>query len=299
MKFLTMIAVFSLLAGCSNQVDHTLHPRIDSVAPFYSARVMPRTVEIWLPRQYQSSLQQHFPVLYMHDGQNLFNHSDATLGIAWDVDRVAQRLMDQQKIKPAIIVAIWNTPMRQQEYFPGRALNFSGEIGDASNDMANDYVQFIVRELKPYIDRHYRTAPDKANTFIAGGGMGALISLYAFTEYPDVFGGAACITNQAQGLLGQIDSVQAQNIKRYMEIKLPAAGAHRLFFALGTDHTHQMYNPYSLGNLLQVKGYEQGRNWLITTAPGVEYDENIWRMRADNMLAFLLGEPFSTPKSNQ
>jgi predicted alpha/beta superfamily hydrolase len=301
MKFLTFITIISLLAGCSNQVDHTSKPRIDSLVPFYYAYVMARQVDIWLPREYQSKPGQRFPVLYMHDGQNLFSHSNAALGIALDLDTTAQRLMDQRKIKPAIIVAIWSTPRRHLEYFPtpittylsdaDRIAMANSEI-HMNNDLANDYLQFIVHELKPYLDKHYRTLPDKNNTLVAGSSMGALISFYALTEYPDVFGSAACISMQGRMLLNNDTLSLAQSAQRYIEDKLPMAGSHRLYIDTGDASRDGYYeqNSLSIDKIMQAKGYVQGWDWVTKKNSGPELDEHSWQLRMDPVLEFLLGK---------
>lgn len=294
MKFLAVIAALSLLAGCSNRVDHTSSPHIDRVAPFHSAYVMPRNVDIWLPREYESKPGQHFPVLYMHDGQNLFNHADATLGISWDIDRVAQQLMDKGVIKPAIIVAIWSTPKRNLEYFPAQISNYAVNtipvdlIADTA--LADNYLRFIVHELKPYLDKRYRTLHDKNNTYIAGSTMGALISLYALAEYPDVFGGVACISAD-WSLLFESKSFSDDRVIRYLEDKLPKAGSNRFYFYESVTNTDKYKESLQLqvDEILHGKGYIHGFNWQAKKIPGASYDENTWQVRVNSMLEFLLG----------
>ena len=290
MKFLTVIVLFSLVTGCSNQVDHTLHPQIDHVAPFYSAQVMPRNVDIWLPRQYHTGAQQRFPVIYMHDGQNLFEHENADLGIAWDIDRVAQRMMDKKQIKPAIIVAIWSSPKREQEYFPG-CVTFSNSDETPAACVGGDYLRFIVNELKPYVDKHYRTHTDQQNTFIAGSSLGALVSLYAMTEYPDVFGGAAGVSMQWPMLSNSDDTASVDAWVNYLGQKLPAKGQHRFYFDVATP-TRDIDALYQtrMETILQEQGYIQGRDWKSRKVPGAVYNQNPWNLRADSMLEFLFGQ---------
>lgn len=292
MKFLTLIVLLSLLAGCFNQVDHTVRPQIDHVAPFYSAQVMPRNVDIWLPRQYHSGVQQRFPVIYMHDGQNLFEHENADLGIAWDIDRVAQRMMDKKQIKPAIIVAIWSTPKRGQEYFPACVSFSNNHASDTSIACkGNDYLRFIVNELKPYVDKHYRTLPDQQNTAIAGSSMGALLSLYALAEYPDIFGRVAGVSAQWSVLLNSDNAGSVETLENYLAHKLPAAGQHRFYFDVGVPASSldEVYQA-SLDKILQEKGYVQERDWVSKNIPGSVYNQNPWNLRTDAMLQFLIGQ---------
>lgn len=285
MKFLTMMVICSLLAGCFNRVDHTASPVIERVTPFYSAHVTPRRVDIWLPREYQSRPGQRFPVLYMHDGQNLLNHADATLGVAWDIDRTAQRLMDQKKIKPAIIVAVWSTSTSDREYFPERMLSNLVDLhnSDAPSPVvktpADKYLSFMVGELKPYIDKHYRTLTDNNNTFIAGTSMGAWVSLYALAEYPHVFGSVACIS---------ANHASSDRLIQYLEEKLPEADGHRFYF--DTVAKDYMEFPWpDVDEIFHEKNYQQGGDWITRENGSVMVDANFWHMRADLMLEFLLG----------
>jgi pimeloyl-ACP methyl ester carboxylesterase len=157
---------------------------------------------------------------------------------------------------------------------------------------ADKYLQFIVHELKPYLDRHYRTLPDKNNTLVAGSSIGALISFYALTEYPNVFGRAACLATHWQLLLNSENPSSAQNALRYIEHKLPMAGSHRFYFDFSAETLEQYGNPYQgqVDNVLQAKGYVQGQDLITKKIPGAGRDENSWQVKADKMLEFLLGE---------
>lgn len=137
-----------------------------------------RRIWIYLPKNYKTS-SQHYPVLYMHDGQNLFDEFTAGFG-EWGVDECLDSLIE--KGKPAcIVVGIDNGPKRMNEYNPFDHEKFGNGEGEA-------YVTFIAETLKPYIDKHYRTLKTKDNTIIAGSSMGGLISYYAMLKYPEVFG---------------------------------------------------------------------------------------------------------------
>jgi predicted alpha/beta superfamily hydrolase len=141
----------------------------------------PRNVSVWLPPGYDES-GGRYPVLYLHDGQNLFDQSTAAFGVEWQVDETATRLMEAKEIPPVIIVGIWNTPERIEEYTvtKDRRLEQGGR--------GLDYIQFLTSELKPLIDRTYRTRPEQDSTYIGGSSLGGLISLHACMEQPDVFG---------------------------------------------------------------------------------------------------------------
>src|ERR1035437_1486177 len=149
-----------------------------------------------LPPGYDQNSSAKYPVLYMHDGQNLFDPHLSYTGVPWGVDKAIARLSSEGKIRAAIVVGIWNTPKRFGEYMPQKAVSVTNtaqlpSIPIPTHDeiVSDNYLKFIVEELKPFIDAHYRTLPGRADTFIMGSSMGGLISAYAVAEYPKVFGG--------------------------------------------------------------------------------------------------------------
>lgn len=138
-----------------------------------------RRIWIYLPEEYYSNPKSKYPVLYMHDGQNVFDDSTSYSG-EWGVDE----FLDSTKSKQCIVVAIDNGGnKRLNEYNPYDNARFGKGEGGL-------YVDFLVNTLKPFIDKHYRTLKGKKTTFIAGSSMGGLISMYAVLKYPTVFGGA-------------------------------------------------------------------------------------------------------------
>jgi predicted alpha/beta superfamily hydrolase len=139
-----------------------------------------RRVWIYLPPGYSSS-QKHYPVLYMHDGQNVFDDSTSFAG-EWGVDETLDSI--SRRKKEIIVVAVDHGGQKRiNEYCPYDMERFGKGEG-------NQYLEFLVKTLKPFIDKNYRTEKDKQNTFIAGSSMGGLISMYAVLKYPKVFGGA-------------------------------------------------------------------------------------------------------------
>jgi predicted alpha/beta superfamily hydrolase len=165
-----------------------------------------RTRRIWLylPPDYAKS-KKKYPVLYMHDGQNLFENKTSYSG-EWGVDEYLDSIFKKGE-KEVIVVGIDNGLFkRMQEYNPWEFQNFGKGEGDK-------YVDFLVKTLKPFIDKHYRTLKDKPNTFIAGSSMGGLISLYAVLKYPKVFGGAG-IFSPAFWTASGIDSTVIADAKK-------------------------------------------------------------------------------------
>ena len=170
----------------------------------------------------------------MHDGQNCFNAADCGYGVAWEVQHALARLIATGQARPAIIVGVWNIPARRVlEYRPARPFGYLSAtarqrilapMGGAP--LSDDYLAFVVHELKPFIDASYRTRPDRDDTFVMGSSMGGLISLYAICEYPDVFGGAGCVSTHWPAVEGVIVP--------YLRDRLPDPTTHRLYFDYGT-----------------------------------------------------------------
>ena len=169
---------------------------------FPSQYVKSRHVDVWLPPGYDAT--QKYAVLYMHDGQMLFDSLLTWNHQEWQVDETMGALMREHKIQNTLVVAIWNNGAdRISEYLPnGIFENVSTSIqADFSQKYCNNlgaqgdaYLQFVVEELKPYIDTHYATYTDAAHTFMMGSSMGGLISINALVKYPEVFGGIACMS---------------------------------------------------------------------------------------------------------
>lgn len=306
--FLSVLLVVAFLvaaSGCKSSATATAAPssKIDYLnVP--SRYVQSRNVEVWLPRQYFQDPTQKFPVLYMHDGQNLFNAATSYTHVAWEVDNIAQQLMDEGKIKPAIIVGIWNSAQRREEYFPQKAANYFTAEDDAiiadlkkrfgqgkgPDYLADRYLQFMVKELKPWIDANYRTRPDRDNTFIAGSSMGGLISMYAVAEYPDVFAAAACLSTHWPILENNDSMSLSESVRKYMVDKLPAAGTHRFYFDFGTETLDQFYEVHQIkvDAIMREKGYVESKDWTTKKFPGAAHNERSWQRRMDVVLEFLL-----------
>jgi predicted alpha/beta superfamily hydrolase len=258
---------------------------------FPSKRVAPRNVSVWLPPSYESKPDTRYPVLYMHDGQNLFDPQTSFINVDWGVDEAMTRLIAENKVREAIVVGVWNTPRRTREYLPAKAFNSpvglkkleeSGLPLDVKNLLSDEYLKFLVTELKPFIDATYRTRSGRADTSVMGSSAGALISLYAICEYPDVFGGAGCVSTHwpiAKGAM--ID---------YAADKLPDPATHKLYFDFGTETLDKPYESYQkrMDEAVKARGYVAERNWMTRKFAGADHSERAWRKRVDVPLAFLL-----------
>ena len=276
--------------------------RIDS---FQSTYVTPRNIDVWLPEGYDSS--KKYAVLYMHDGQMLFDSTQTWNKQAWDVDDVAARLLSTGKIKDLIIVGIWNGGQtRHQDYFPQKPfeqmsnvdqdtvvaqLQRAGRSKERFHPQSDKYLRFMVEELKPFIDKHYSVKTDRENTFIAGSSMGGLISLYALCEYPEVFGGAACLSTHWVGTFTLQNNPVPQAFINYLNQKLPRPNQHKIYFDCGDRTLDALYPPIQqqVDSLMAMKGFN-GTYWLTKYFPGDDHSEPSWQRRLHIPLTFLFSK---------
>jgi predicted alpha/beta superfamily hydrolase len=283
MRIIFIMTLLSIITSCK-WGDISKKIKIDQYPAFQSAYVDARQIEVVLPIDYNPSVT--YDVLYMHDGQNVFNAGTAFAGVAWDVHKRLVELRKKNKIRPVILVAIWNTPNRLREYMPnqpeGKVNDLAIKEGWTLPVLSDDYLKFLVKELKPFIDETYSTNPQSDGTYIMGSSMGGLISLYALTEYPEVFGGAGCLSTHWPALEGVFLD--------YLVDHLPGPGKHKLYFDFGTATLDKEYEPYQqkVDTMMAAKGFEQGKNWITKKFEGAEHSEVDWAKRVHIPLEFLL-----------
>ncbi len=246
-----------------------------------------RSLIVYLPPGYAGGTER-YPVLYMHDGQNLFDAKTSFAGVEWGVDETAERLIKAGKLPKLIIVGIFNNTDRMSEYTPFKEGDRGGN-GDA-------YLAFLVETVKPFIDKTYRTQPGRNTTAIAGSSLGGLISLYAAYKYPDVFG-AAGVVSPALGWANEA-------VPEYVRTHKPAH-APRIWLDMGTeewpDGKTADGQPLALAwcrklvQILEAQGMQPERDFHYEQVTGAKHNEAAWAQRCDQMLLFLLG---SAPASS-
>lgn len=282
--YLIPLLVF-LLTGCRERPSSG-EPILVYHNNFASEYVSDRNIEVWLPPYYNTN--KEYDVIYIHDGQNVFNAHTAYAGVAWEMDSTMHVLINEGKIRPSIVVAIWNTPDRFAEYMPfaPRELLLSKKesLGIKEDPLSDSYLKFIVNELKPFIDKNYSTKKDAASTFIMGSSMGGLISLYAIMEYPEIFGGAACISTHWPALDGIFIN--------HLPGNLPNPLTHRLYFDYGNLNLDSLYEPFQVkvDSILQLHGFVKGESFESKAFDGADHNEASWRDRLHIPLQFLLGK---------
>ncbi|MBL0356678.1 MAG: alpha/beta hydrolase [Chitinophagaceae bacterium] len=288
------------------QVPQVSAGSIKQVENFPSKFVTARNVDVWLPHGYNAV--KKYAVLYMHDGQMLFDNSINWNKQEWEVDETVNRLVKEQKIKDCIVVAIWNTGTgRHADYLPQKpfetltrkqqdSVYFSSRTNGAGifNGIkihSDNYLKFLVKEVKPFIDSNFSTLKDRANTFIAGSSMGGLISLYAICEYPAVFGGAACISTHWPGVFTTVNNPLPAVFLKYLKLHLPSPVNHKIYFDYGDATLDSMYKPYQqkADAIMKQKGFNKN-NWHTEFFPGANHSEGAWRERFDIPVLFLLGK---------
>ena len=187
-------------------------------------------------------------------------------------------------------MGVWKTEIRWDEYLPLKPfLVKRGEKAlarinaELENGVVSDqYLKFLVEELKPFIDKTYRTRPDVENTFIMGSSMGGLISLYAICEYPQIFGGAGCVSTHWPAV--------KTLMRDYLKKQLPDPATHKIYFDYGTEHLDAKYEPHQkrVDAVMAAKGYAQGKNWITRKFEGATHNEASWQARIHIPLTFLL-----------
>lgn len=257
---------------------------------FPSRYIKPRNVNVWLPPGYADDVDTGYPVIYMHDGQNLFHSTTANIGVDWGMDGALSGLIRGRGIPEVIVVGIWCTTERTREYMPEKAFKTpEGRLArpgfvnrQGGEPLSEEYLRFIIEELKPLIDTRYRTEPDREHTYVMGSSRGGLISLYALCEYPEVFAGAGCLSTHWPAGEGAVLT--------YLSAALPGAGSHRFYFDYGTETLDALYEDYQLqvNQMMRQAGYIEGQDWVTRKFPGEEHSERAWRKRVQIPLKFLL-----------
>lgn len=278
--------------------------RVERIEHFESDYVIPRNIDVWLPDAYSD--QKRYAVLYMHDGQMLFDSTTTWNNQDWGVDDVMGKLLREGKIRETIVVGIWNTERRHTEYFPQKPfemldlvyrdslLNQAKQNPEtalfAGGIQSDNYLKFLVKELKPFIDSKYSTSTKMEDTFIAGSSMGGLISMYAICEYPDIFSGAACLSTHWIGTFEAENNPIPATFVEYMRLHLPLPDTHKLYFDFGTETLDAFYEPFQkkADEVIREAGYNE-HNWITRKYPGQDHSENAWKSRLDKPLTFLLG----------
>ncbi len=288
-----LIFVFSL--SYAQTLPNVSSGSIKRIENFKSQFIASRNVDVWLPEGYNKSTK--YNVVYMHDGQMLFDSTLTWNKKEWKVDEVFSELIKAKRIENCIVVAIWNNGNeRISEYFPDKIFahldettgkKFSEKYCNGKSANGDNYLKFIVTELKPYIDTNFSTKRDKDHTFMIGSSMGGLISVYALCEYPEIFGGVACMSTAWLSFFEPNYAIPAATFE-YLK-NLPSPSGHKIYMDYGTGESDKEYilTQSFIDLIAKGKGYGES-SYLSKIYDKAIHDEVSWSKRLNFPIEFLL-----------
>lgn len=246
-----------------------------------------RMLRVWLPPRYDApdNSTRHYPVLYLNDGQNLFDRATAFAGVEWQVDETADRLIRQEAIPPLIVVGIDNTQGdRIKEYLPFRSFH-----PPVLRPQGKRYPDFLINEVMPFVHERYRIAKGPENTGLGGSSLGALISLFTVIERSAVFG----------RLLLESPSLFVSHRRILKCSRGFRKWPEKVFLAIGTREsgredkdTQVVEDVRELAGSLRRAGLDESR-LLVKIDEGATHNEGEWAKRFPEALSFLFAKPAS------
>ena len=304
-RWLIVCALLLGLVGAPVRADDAVGDtgRLIEYTRVEAAGLPPQRLTIWLPPGYDHS-EARYPVLYMHDGHNLFELKNSNFNKIWAADKAMLAAVASGRVEPHIIVGIWAPGSdRYRQYLPQSAFDMAE--GPASAAMAamtggpvisRAYLDWLAGPLKQWVDASFRTRPGRDDTAIAGSSMGGLMSCYAFLERPEVYGRAACVSSLwAAADPRAVGPANPQLIAlwdRWFATRLGQPGGRRLWLDHGTATLDAFYAPYqeAIDARITASGWKSGVDWQSKVYPGAAHEENAWAARLPEMLEWLLAK---------
>jgi enterochelin esterase-like enzyme len=227
-----------------------------------------RDIVIWVPPGYEKEKKMKYPVLYMHDGQNIFDPRTSSFGVDWQIDETCDSLIRNRIIDPIIVVGIYNTQGRSSEYSPGK--------------MGTAYMELVVKKIKPFIDSIYRTMPDRKHTYVGGSSSGGTISFMLAWNYPEIFSKALCFSPAFK--IGALDLVKEASDFTGKKKKLV------FYFDNGGKGLEERLQPGvdEMLKALEEKGFIRNRDLFYVSAPDAEHNEAAWAKRMPEALKLIM-----------
>jgi len=253
---------------------HTLTGDVRRHEGFQSRHLdVPHDVLVYLPPGYDEAPTRRYPVLYLQDGQNLFDEATA-FSREWQVDETAQRLIEAGAIEPLIIVGVANAGERRlDEYTPTRDRRHRAGGG------ASRYGRMLVEELKPFVDATYRTRPDAASTGLGGSSLGGLLALFLGLQYSGMFWRLAVLSPSVWW-----DERFIVRRVRLLSFKPPL----RIWLSVGTSEADGVEDAArALRDALVEKGWQEGKDLAFTVVDGARHEEAAWAGQVEPVLRFL------------
>lgn len=258
---------------------------------------------IWLPPGYDRG-KRRYPVVYMHDGHNLFDPANSNFNKIWAADQAMLAAMRTGKVEAHIIVGIWATGGdRYRQYLPASA--YRAAPPELQNKMAamaggpiisDAYLAWIAGPLKQWVDASFRTRAGRDDTAIVGSSMGGLMSCYAFLERADVFGRAGCVSSHWPAIdPREVSAADPRLIAlwdRWFADRLGQPAGRRLWLDHGTGTLDAFYGPYqdAVDRRLEQSGWRPGVDFQSKVYPGAEHEENAWAARLPELFDWLLAK---------
>ncbi|MBA4045753.1 MAG: hypothetical protein C0471_15255 [Erythrobacter sp.] len=260
-------------------------------------------ITIWLPPGYDKG-SKRYPVLYMHDGHNLFDVKNSNFNKIWAADKAMLAAVKSGKVEPHIIVGIWAPgPDRYRQYLPRSAYDAAPPALKAQMDAAAGgeiisarYLDWIAGPLKFWIDNRFRTRTGRDDTAIVGSSMGGLMSCYAFVEKPEVFGKAGCVSSHWPAVDPRVVEGESDAVKAlwdgWFAARLGKPDGRRVWMDHGTATLDQYYAPYQqvVDARFAAAGWQKGRDWESKAYQGAEHEENAWAARLPEIFIWLLAK---------
>lgn len=260
-------------------------------------------LSIWLPPGYDATTGR-YPVLYMHDGHNLFDVKNSNFNKIWAADKAMLAAVQSGKVEPHIIIGIWAPGHdRYRQYLPRSAYdaappNLRAQMDAAAGGevVSGRYLRWIVGDLKPWVDDSFRTRAGRDDTAIVGSSMGGLMSCYAILAQPQVFGRAGCVSSHwpavdPRAVAGE-DSGVKQMWDGWFAARLGAPDGRRIWMDHGTATLDAFYAPYQqvIDARFAASGWQKGRDWESRVYEGAEHEENAWAARLPEVFGWLLAK---------
>lgn len=296
-----LFALLGLAAPLSAQSDTGRLLEYERIA----AEGLPdQRLSIWLPPGYDAS-DRRYPVLYMHDGHNLFDLKNSNFNKIWAADKAMLAAVASGKVEPHIIIGIWAPgPDRYRQYLPRSAYDAAPPAVRAQMDamsnggavVSDRYLAWIAGPLKSWVDASFRTRPGRDDTAIVGSSMGGLMSCYAFLERTEVFGRAGCVSSHWPAVDPRVVAGEDSGVKQmwdaWFAVRLGKPDGRRVWMDHGTATLDQFYAPYQqvVDARFAAAGWQKGRDWESKVYEGAEHEENAWAARLPEIFGWLLAK---------
>jgi len=256
---------------------------------------------IWLPPGYDSG-KQRYPVLYMHDGHNLFDPAKSNFNKVWASDKAMLAAIKTGKVAPHIIVGVWAPGRdRYRQYLPQTIYQAASGTPRAAMEamiegpvVSDAYLAWLAGPLKQWVDASFRTRPGRDDTAIMGSSMGGLMSCYAFLERPETYGRAGCVSSHWPAAdprqVGEANPELIALWDGWFAARLGQPGGRRVWLDHGTATLDAFYAPYQqkIDARFAASGWQRGRDWESKVYEGAEHEENAWARRLPEVFGWLL-----------